>query len=185
MAGRLKPPGHGTLDFPNFEDVRIEGWRVAVSLNGNPLPRVDEAENGLRERQHCPWREEFFKLIAILPRQTFGEVFARIGRAAKRGCKYTDGSPTLQPPLVPSATSAGMAAAQLLLRKIQEVETRGDPDRGCTPAYCLLCPSETSKALRDLLNYSTASAVSRRRGELGRAAWYRAWRCRGNRSHPI
>jgi hypothetical protein len=55
-----------------------EGGGVAVSLNGNPLPRVDVAENGLRERQHCPWREEFFKLIAILPRQTFGEVLARI-----------------------------------------------------------------------------------------------------------
>jgi len=111
MAGRLKPPGHGTLDFPNSEDVRIEEWRVAVSLNGNPLPRVDVAENGLRERQHCPWREEFFKLIAILPRQTIGEVFARIGRAARRGCKYTD---------------AGMAATQLLLPKIHEIETRRD-----------------------------------------------------------
>src|SRR5271165_4826679 len=109
MAGRLKPPGHGTLDFPNSEDVRIEGWRVAVSLNGNPLPRVDVAEDRLRERQHCPRRAEFFKLIAILPRQTFGEVLARIGRAAKRGCKYTD---------------AGVAAAQLLLPKIHEIETR-------------------------------------------------------------
>ena len=90
MAGRLKPPGHGTLDFPNSEDVRIEGWRDAVSSNWNHLPRVDKAEDRLRERQHCPWREEFFKLIAILPRQTFGEVLARIGCAAKRGCKYTD-----------------------------------------------------------------------------------------------
>jgi len=90
-----------------------KGGGVAVSLNGNPLPRVDEAENGLRERQHCPWREEFFKLIAILPRQTFGEVLARIGRAAKRGCKYTD---------------AGVTAAQLLLPKIHEIETRRDPD---------------------------------------------------------
>ena len=62
----------------------------AVSLHGNPLPRVDEAGDGLRERQHCPGREEFFELIAILPRQTFGKVFARIGRAAKRGSKYTD-----------------------------------------------------------------------------------------------
>jgi len=71
-----------------------EGGGDAVSLNGNPLPRVDVAENGLRERQHSPWREEFFKLIAILPRQTFGEVLARIGRAAKRGCKYTDAGVT-------------------------------------------------------------------------------------------
>ncbi len=74
MAGRLKPPGHGTLYFPNSEDVRIEGWRVAVSLNWNPLTRVDEAEDRLRERQHCPWREEFFKLIAILTRQTLVSV---------------------------------------------------------------------------------------------------------------
>jgi len=56
-----------------------KGGGVAVSLNGNPLPRVDVAENGLRERQHCPWREEFFKLIAILPRQTFGEVLEASG----------------------------------------------------------------------------------------------------------
>src|SRR5580658_10336644 len=89
------------------------GGGVAVSLNGNPLPRVDVAENGLRERQHSPGREEFFKLIAILPRQTFGEVLARIGRAAKRGCKYTD---------------AGVAATQLLLPVIHEIETRRDPD---------------------------------------------------------
>ena len=66
-----------------------------------------------RERQHCPGREEFFKLIAILPRQTLGEVLARIGRTAKRGCTYTD---------------AGMAAAQLLLPKIHEIEARCDPD---------------------------------------------------------
>ena len=46
-------------------------------LDGNPLPRVDEAEDGLRERQRGPGREEFFKLIAILPRQTFSKVFAR------------------------------------------------------------------------------------------------------------
>ena len=101
------------MTFPTPKMFGSKGGGVAVSLNGNPLPRVDVAENGLRERQHCPWREEFFKLIAILPRQTFGEVFARIGRAAKRGCKYTD---------------AGMAAAQLLLPKIHEIETRRDPD---------------------------------------------------------
>ncbi len=73
----------------------------AVSLNGNPLPRVDVAENRLREHQHCSGREEFFKLIAILPREgraghlpaptvPLHAVLARIGRAAKRGCKYTD-----------------------------------------------------------------------------------------------
>src|SRR5580704_10891293 len=100
-----------------------KGGGDAVSLNGNPLPRVDEAENGLRERQHCPWREEFFKLIAILPRQTIGEVFARIGRAAKRGCKYTD---------------AGVAATELLLPKIHEIETRCDRDPLRAP------PSQTS-----------------------------------------
>jgi len=53
-----------------------KGGGVAVSLNWSHLPRVDVAEDRLRERQHCPWREEFFKLIAILPRQTFGEVLA-------------------------------------------------------------------------------------------------------------
>src|SRR5580658_8368286 len=89
------------------------GGGVAVSLNWNHLPRVDEAEDRLRERQHCSGREEFFKLIAILPRQTFGEVLARIGRAAKRGCKYTD---------------AGVAATELLIPIIHEIETRRDPD---------------------------------------------------------
>ena len=89
------------------------GGGDAVSLNRNPLPRVDKAEDRLRERQHSPWREEFFKLIAILPRQTLGEVLARIGRAAKRGCKYTD---------------AGVAAAQLLLPKIHEIGKWGSGD---------------------------------------------------------
>ena len=55
-----------------------------------PLCAMDISRTRFRERQHCPGREEFFKLIAILPRQTFGEVLARIGRAAKRGCKDTD-----------------------------------------------------------------------------------------------
>jgi hypothetical protein len=102
-----------------------KGGGDAVSLNWNHLPRVpavagrktdclhrtsDFSQTRIRERQHCPWREEFFKLIAILPRQTLGdspahrpplvptatsEVFARISRAAKRGCKYTDAGVTL------------------------------------------------------------------------------------------
>ena len=74
--GREPGPG-GTLDF--LQARRCPGPRVAgmPSLNWNHLPRVDKAEDRLRERQHCPWREEFFKLIAILPRQTLGEVFAR------------------------------------------------------------------------------------------------------------
>src|ERR1700679_2126970 len=90
-----------------------EGGGDVGSLNLVHLPRVDEAEDRLRERQHCPWREEFFKLIAILPRQTFGEVFARIGRAAKRGCKYTDaGLPAgLRAPL--RATRPGTSALPL------------------------------------------------------------------------
>ena len=50
-----------------------EGGGDAVSLNWNHLPRVDKAEDRLRERQHCPGREEFFKLIAILPRQRIGK----------------------------------------------------------------------------------------------------------------
>jgi hypothetical protein len=49
------------------------------------LPRVDKAEDRLRERQRGPGFEELFELMEILPRQTVGEVFARIGRAAKRG----------------------------------------------------------------------------------------------------
>ena len=127
------------MTFPTPKMFGSKGGGVAVSLNGNPLPRVDVAENGLRERQHCPWREEFFKLIAILPREgraghlpaptvPLHAVLARIGRAAKRRCKYTDGSPTSQPPLFPSSSSAGVAAAQLLLPKIHEIETRCDPD---------------------------------------------------------
>ena len=51
----------------------VRGWRDAVSLHGNPLARVDEAANGLRERQHRPVREELFKLIAILSGKTFGQ----------------------------------------------------------------------------------------------------------------
>ena len=112
------------MTFPTPKMFGSKGGGDAVSLNGNPLPRVDVAENGLRERQHCPWREEFFKLIAILPREgraghlpaptvPLHAVLARIGRAAKRGCKYTD---------------AGVAAAQLFLPKIHEIETRRDPD---------------------------------------------------------
>ena len=128
---------------------------VSIKRKTDCLHRTtDFSQTRIRERQHCPWREEFFKLIAILPREgraghlpaptgPLGEVLARIGRAAKRlarppssatpflllgGCKYTDGSPTSQPPLFPSAASAGVAAAQLLLPKIHEIETRRDPD---------------------------------------------------------
>lgn len=42
-----------------------EGGGDAVSLNRNHLPRVDEAEDRLRQRQHCPWREDIFKLLAV------------------------------------------------------------------------------------------------------------------------
>ena len=59
-------------------------------LHGNPLPRVDEAGDGLRERQHCPGREKLFELVAILSGQTFGQVFARVSRAAKRRVKDAD-----------------------------------------------------------------------------------------------
>jgi hypothetical protein len=73
MAGPLKRPGHGTLDLSTSPEMSgSEGGGVAVSLNRNPLPRVDEAANGLRERQRSPGIEEFTELIAILPRQAFG-----------------------------------------------------------------------------------------------------------------
>lgn len=93
--------------FPKPGDVRDRGWRDAVSLDWNPLPRVDEAGHGLRERQHCPVSEKLFKLVAILPGQTFGQVFARVGRAAKRGVKESD---------------ASVAATELLVPIIHEVE---------------------------------------------------------------
>jgi hypothetical protein len=71
MAGRLRPPGHGTLDFPNSEDIRIEGWRVAVSSNGNPLPRVPAGAGRETDHFHCTmdisqtrFREPFDELRA-------------------------------------------------------------------------------------------------------------------------
>jgi hypothetical protein len=48
------------------------------------MPRVDEAGDGLRERQHRPGSEELFELIAILSGQTFGQVF---GRSPHRGVR--------------------------------------------------------------------------------------------------
>ena len=75
------------------------------TFSRNPLARGDEAANGLRERQHRPGSEKLFKLVAILPGQTFGgspvgqpprvpsafsQVFARVGRAAKRGVKESN-----------------------------------------------------------------------------------------------
>jgi len=78
-------------------------------LNGNPLPRVDEADEGLRERQHRPGGEEFIELIAILSGQTFGQVLASVGHAAKRGSKDAD---------------ASVAATQLLVPIIHEIEAR-------------------------------------------------------------
>lgn len=101
--------GMGPLKFPVLGDVRVQGWRDAVSLHGKPVPRVDEAGHGFRERQHGPGVEELFKLIAILPGQTFSQVFARVGRAAKRGVKESD---------------ASVAATQLLVPIIHEVEAR-------------------------------------------------------------
>ena len=98
----------GPLKFPQLGDVRVQGWRDAVSLNWNLLPRVDEAADRFRERQHRPGAEELFELIAILSGQTFGQVFARVGHAAKRGGKETD---------------AGVAATQLFFPIIHEIKT--------------------------------------------------------------
>jgi hypothetical protein len=137
----LTPGATGTLDLSTSPEMSgSRGGGDAVSLNWNHLPRVDVAENGLRERQHCPWREEFFKLIAILPREgrashlpaptvPLHAVLARIGRAAKRGCKYTD---------------AGVTAAQLLLPVIHEIETRharNPTGQRLTSENCSLDPS--------------------------------------------
>jgi len=73
------------------------------------VPRVDEADQGLRERQHRPGVEELFELIAILSGQTFGQVLASVGHAAKRGSKDAD---------------ASVAATELLVPIIHEIEAR-------------------------------------------------------------
>ena len=101
-----------------------EGGGMPSLLNGNRLPRVDEAGQGLRERQHRPGGEEFCELIAILSGQTFGgsptrqpplfpssssQVFAGVGHAAKRGSKDAD---------------ASVAATQLLVPIIHEIKAR-------------------------------------------------------------
>jgi len=86
-----------------------EGGGMPSLLNGNPLPRVDEAGQGLRERQHRPGFEELFELIAILSGQTFGQVLASVSDAAKRRSKDAD---------------ASVAATQLLVPIIHEIEAR-------------------------------------------------------------
>ena len=85
MSLQATQPAHasagaaGTVeDFPSPEMSGAEGGGMPSLLNGNPLPRVDEAGNGLRERQHRPGVEEFIELIAILSGQTFGQVFASV-----------------------------------------------------------------------------------------------------------
>ncbi len=84
---------------------------VAISLNGNPLPRVDEAVKRLRERKRRCGCEKPFKLIAVLPRQTVGEVFASVSHAAQGRLKDSD---------------TGMTATQLLVPIIHEIEARGE-----------------------------------------------------------
>jgi hypothetical protein len=101
--------GTGTLEVFSVA-LRCQGPAVAgmaVSLDGDPLPGVDEAGNGLRERQHCPGREEFIELVAILSGQTVGQVLAGVSHAAKRGSKET---------------GASVAATQLLVPIIHEIE---------------------------------------------------------------
>ena len=65
-----------------------EGGGFAVSLNRNHLPRVDAAEDRLRERQHCPWREEFLfvpRFVRLpVPRRGLLEV-TRLGIVSAAG----------------------------------------------------------------------------------------------------
>jgi hypothetical protein len=68
---------------------------------------MDLSQTRVRERQHCPGSEKLFELVAILPGQTFGQVFAHVSRAAKRGVRETD---------------TGVAATELLVPIIHEIE---------------------------------------------------------------
>lgn len=79
-------------------------WRVSMKRPMDcPRCTMGLSQTRVRERQHRPGSEELFKLVAILPGQTFGQVFARVSRAAKRGVKESN---------------TGMAATELLLPKI-------------------------------------------------------------------
>ena len=110
QPARASAGAAGTVEvFPSPEMSGAEGGGMPSLLNGNPLPRVDEAGQGLRERQHRPGFEELFELIAILSGQTFGQVFASVSDAAKRRSKDAD---------------ASVAATQLLVPIIHEIEAR-------------------------------------------------------------
>ena len=110
QPARASAGAAGTVEvFPSPEMSGTEGGGMPSLLNGNPLPHVDEADEGLRERQHRPGGEEFIELVAILSGQTFGQVFASVGHAAKRGSKDAD---------------ASVAATQLLVPIIHEIEAR-------------------------------------------------------------
>jgi hypothetical protein len=63
MAGRLKPPGHGTLDFPNSEDVRIEG--LAEEAEGH---RKREGSH-LNKQQRHDEPTIFFRVSSFKPRK--------------------------------------------------------------------------------------------------------------------
>ena len=110
QPARASAGAAGTVEvFPSPEMSGAEGGGMPSLLNGNPVPRVDEADQRLRERQHRPGFEEFFELVAILSGQTFGQVFASVSDAAKRGSKDAD---------------AGVATTQLLVPIIHEIEAR-------------------------------------------------------------
>jgi hypothetical protein len=124
MAGRLKPPGHGTLDFPNSEDVRIEGWRgcrllkresvAACRCSGRRTPRASALSLARRifQTHSDPSPPDYRRgLCTYRPR--------RQARVQIHGRLALPPASTF-----PSATSAGVAAAQLLLPVIHEIEAR-------------------------------------------------------------